>query len=244
MQRRGFISTFSLSATAAALPGAGMGAQVAEAGLVPAQYEDFPVWLQDARAAGMDYLKRYGARDTEKFMQLLSLWATAMPAPSEPAWQVMPGANSRLEMATVAPGRPFVVSAFRMAPGCVLPLHCHPGGGGITMCTSGSVTLQHFELLDNQPAFSETGAYAEVRQVQVARVERGRATMFTPTISNLHQFLAGPEGATGYEIAVQWQGGGEFSFLRLQTPVDVSSFKGNQPLRGQWTGMQLASAYT
>jgi hypothetical protein len=244
MQRRELASMLAATTASAMSPFGGIGAEPGAPALLPRQYDRFEDWLTSARAAGMAFLKEFGAADTERFMRLLSLWVCAMPDPPEPAWQSMKGANASLDMATVSPGRPFVVSAFRMAPGCVLPLHCHPGGGGITLCTQGSLVIQHFELCEDQPPFSQTGASAEVRHVQIAQLARHHATMFTPALANLHQFYAGPEGATGVEIAVQWQGGGEFSFLRLHEPASISELRAGQRLKGTWVGMELASAYS
>lgn len=241
MQRRDLYPVLSLAAAGAIAPFVALDGEPVATSLLPGQYEKFDGWLMNARTAALDYLRDFGVADSERFMKLLSLWLCAMPEPPEPAWQPVPGANSALEMATIAAGRPFVVSAFRMRPGAVLPLHCHPGGGGITLCTSGSLAIQHFELCEDQPPFTQTGAYAEVRQVQVARLARHQSTLFTPTLANLHQFHAGQEGAAGVEIAVQWQGSGEFSFLRLQESMDVEHFRADKRLKGQWVGMQLAA---
>jgi hypothetical protein len=241
MQRRSVCSFLPLAAAVSLASSYARGAQSPAPALLPRQYVNFSDWLTDARAAASNYLRDFGVADTERFMKLLSLWTSAMPQPPEPAWQAVPGAETPLEMATIAAGRPFVVSAFRMGPGAVLPLHCHPGGGGITLCTAGSLAIQHFELCDDQPPFSETGAHAEVRQVQVAQLERRQSTLFTPSLANLHQFNAGSDGAAGVEIAVQWQGAGEFSFLRLQEPVAVESFRAGRRLKGQWVGMSLGA---
>ena len=242
MQRRTLFSLLPFAAGALA-PMLSSATEPPGNGLLPRQYDDFTDWLVAARSGAMSYLNEFGADDTERFMRVLSLWACAMPFPSEPTWQPLKEANAPIDLATIAGGRPFVVSAFRMAPGALLPLHCHPGGGGITLCTSGSLSIQHFELFDDQPAFSKTGAQADVRQVQVARLAHHQATMFTPTMANLHQFHAGPSGAAGVEIAVQWQGAGEFSFLRLEQPASVEHFSAGARLTGKWVGMQLAAAY-
>ncbi len=71
-----------------------------------------------------------------------------------------------------------------------------------------------------------------------------QSTQFTPTQSNLHQFHAGLKGIVGVEFAVQWQGSGEFSFLKLEQPAAVDGFAAGRPLRGRWVGMQLADAYS
>jgi hypothetical protein len=62
-------------------------------------------------------------------------------------------------------------------------------------------------------------------------------------MANLHQFHAGLAGAAGVEIAVQWQGAGDFSFLKLERPAAVERFRAGERLTGKWVGMQLAAAY-
>lgn len=240
MRRRDLVSGISLAATA---PLQAFAAAGTEAGMLPAEYEDFAGWLQRAQQAGLRHVQAFGTAHPERFMRFLGVWAAAMPASPEPAWQNMNGANATLEMATVAAGRPFVVSAFRMAPGCVLPLHCHPGGGGITICKTGSLAIQHFDLCEGQPDFSKTGSRAEVTPVSVTQLTPGHDTWFTPDHANLHQFVAGPEGAAGIEIAVQWSGAGEFSFLRLEEQIGADHLPAGRRLRGEWVGMRLADAY-
>jgi hypothetical protein len=244
MNRRQALPIFTLGAAGLFAAPRVPAADTQAPSVLPGTYEEFGTWLEAARTASLAYLKANGTTDTERFMKLLSLWACAMPEPPEPRWQRVAGGNALIEMATVAPGRPFVVSAFRMAPGAILPLHCHPGGGGITICMSGSMAIQHFQLSEMQPRYSETGAVAEVRQVLTAQLDDRQSTQFTPTQSNLHQFHAGQKGIVGVELAVQWQGSGEFSFLKLERPAAVDGFAAGRPLRGRWVGMQLADAYS
>jgi hypothetical protein len=243
MRRRELVSSISLAAAGAVAPLMAPAADWQGEDLLPGRYDDFTDWLQGARQAGLRHVSMFGTDNPERLIRFLGLWASAMPAPPEVSWQVIPGANARLEMATVAAGRPFVVSAFRMAPGCVLPLHCHPGGGGITLCRSGALGIQHFDLCEGQPAFSLTGAYAEVVPISLTQLTPEHDTWFTPDHANLHQFVAGPEGAAGFEIAVQWKGAGEFSFLRPDQPLPPEQLPTVRRLRGQWVGMQLAKAY-
>jgi hypothetical protein len=162
--------------------------------MVPAQYRNFADWLEGARAAALSLVEETGAKDTEQFMQFLALWATAMPDPTELAWQSIDGANEKLEAAIVSPGRPFVVGALKMDPGCIVPLHCHPSGGAVSVCTQGSLVMRHYDLVAGSAAFTDTGATAEVDQASVASLTRNRFTLFTPTRANLHTFAAGPDG--------------------------------------------------
>ena len=239
VQRRQLVQAIPVSLAAALLCPKSAVPQPAYSSPVPAQYDTFAEWLESARAAALNLVKRTGAEDTAQFMQFLALWVTAMPDPPELVWQAIAGANERLEAATVAAGRPFVVGALRMDPGCIVPLHCHPSGGAVSVCTQGSLVMQHYDLAAESAAFAETGARAEVDEASVARLTKSRFTQFTPTTANLHTFTAGPDGATLVEIAVQWGGTGAFSYLKLEDAADP----GARRRRGRWVGMDIAGAY-
>jgi hypothetical protein len=217
-------------------------AQSASTSMMPTQYGTFDEWLGAARAAAQNVVRESGAKNTEQFMQFLSLWATAMPDPTEFSWLSIAGANRRLDAATLFQGRPFVVSALKMDPGCILPLHCHPSGGAVSVCLQGSLIMRHYDLVPGAAAFTETGAAVEVDEVAVASLTKNRITQFTPTRANLHTFKAGPNGATLVEIAVQWGGTGEFSYLKLGDAVSNSSESARR-YRGNWVGMNVALAY-
>ena len=177
-------------------------------------------------------------------MQFLALWATAMPDPGELSWQPIAGANKRPEAAALFQGRPFVVGALRLDPGCILPLHCHPSGGAVSVCTQGSLLMRHYDLAAGSAPFTDTGATVEVEEVSVTSLMKDRFTLFTPSRANLHTFAAGPEGATLVEIAVQWGGAGEFSYLKLEDAAPASAASTVRRRRGSWVGMDIARAYT
>jgi hypothetical protein len=211
--------------------------------LTPRPYLSYDDWLEAARRASLGYLKDIGAKDTERFIHHLALWSIGIPRPKEPSWQEIEGANRPLSFATLSPGRPFVVTTFRMAPGCVQPAHCHPGGGGITICIEGGLTLRHFDLPAGQKPFTESGAEVEVRETSATLLTRETFTLFTPTRSNLHQLEAGPEGAWCIDLIAQWEGQGQFSYLRLSPESAALAPSPGQLLRGRWTGMKIADAY-
>jgi hypothetical protein len=211
--------------------------------LTPKPFVRYDDWLEAARRASLGYLKDIGAADPERFIQHLALWAIGIPKPPETAWQEIAGANRPLNFAMLSTGRPFVATTFRMAPGCVQPAHCHPGGGGITICVEGELTMRHFDLTPDQKPFTETGADVEVVEKSVTRLERDTFTLFTPTRSNLHQLEAGPSGALCIDLVVQWQGQGQFSYLRWAAESAALPARPGQRLRGHWTGMDIAKAY-
>jgi len=210
--------------------------------LMPKQYSTFVEWLNASRAAALQFVADSGAAHAERFMQFLALWVTAIPDPNEPTWQRIDGANKKLEFALISPGHPFVVTALRMEPGCILPAHCHPGGGGITLCIDGSLMIQHYDLVAGSAAFSETGAVAEVEEVSVTRLRKNQFTLFTPSRANLHQLQAGPDGAVAVDIVVQWAGAGEFSYLKLTDSTPASQAAMGRRHRGTWVGMDIARA--
>src|SRR5262245_17203589 len=127
MNRRTLVQLLPLAlagCTKSGAPGSG------SSDLFPSKpYTDFNAWLHDARAATLPLIDKGGARDPARFIQLLALWVVAMPRFGVREWKEVKGANAKLETALLGAGRPFAISAFRMAPGCIQPVHGHPGAG-------------------------------------------------------------------------------------------------------------------
>jgi hypothetical protein len=243
MHRRQFIRAVPLSIAGSLSFLDAPRAQAPSRGLTPKRYSSFAEWIDAARGAALEFIADSGAENPNRFMQFLALWATAMPDVPKPDWPPIAGANRRLDAAMIAPGRPFVVTALKMAPGCRLPAHCHPGGGGISLCTKGSVTIQHYDLVAGSPRFSETGAVAEIEAVSAASLQQNQFTLFTPTQANLHELQAGPDGSTVIDIIVQWRGVGEFSFFKHRDEPQETSYALGHRLSGTWVGMSIAHAY-
>lgn len=212
--------------------------------LFPARpYTDFNAWLNDARAATLPLIEKGGARDPAQFIQLLALWAVAMPRFVVRDWTEVKGANAKLESALLGTGRPFSIAAFRMAPGCLQPVHCHPGAGGITLVHEGSLGIKHFDLVPGSTQFTTTGGAAEIAESSIAAVYSGRFTSFTPSAGNLHQVEAGTDGAVGVDMQVLWSGTGSFSYLKLTESISTAEGLIGARHRGAWVGMDIAKAY-
>jgi hypothetical protein len=245
MQRRQFVGSLLAAGAAVAASGARSADTPPAPAWIPGDYSSFDQWLTAARAGALQYLAAPHGREAQRFMRYLLLWAAAMPKPAlaSPPWQPVTGAREPLEFAMLAPGRPFVVSAFRMAPGCLLPAHCHPSGGGVTICMEGALDIQHFDLAEGAAPYSETGSRVAVRLESVTHLSTDRYTVFTPERSNLHQLRAGPAGAVGIDIAVQWKGNGEFSYLKFQRDTLPNPVEVGRIWKGTWSGMNIAEAY-
>jgi hypothetical protein len=243
MRRRQLVKALPFSIAGGFLGAVTTEAQEQRRALTPDRYDDFAIWLDAARESALELIAISGADDTERFMQFLALWTTAMPEIPEPEWQEIAGANARLDAATVSLGRPFVVTALRFASGCVLPAHCHPGGGGVSLCTNGSLSIRHFDLLEGSADFSETGSVAEVEAVSTTLLRSRQFTEFTPTRANLHELEAGPGGATVVDVIVQWRRAGEFSFLKFQGGPSVTRDSVGRRRSGTWVGMDISRAY-
>jgi len=245
MHRRELLG--SLAALSAFAGTGGVNAQQPDsAPWVPAQYESFDSWLHAARAASMQFLDTPAGRTPDYLIRFLALWGAALPRDANgwsTPWVELPGANARVEFNMLAAGRPFVVSAFRMAPGCLLPAHCHPGGGGVTMCLQGAVQLEHFHLEADSADFRDTGGKAKVRYESVTHLTPQRYTLFTPTAANLHQLRAGPDGAVGVDLLVQWEGAGEFSYFKFASDPALERAAPGQRFTGTWAGMNITDAY-
>src|SRR5262245_36404301 len=74
-------------------------------------YSHFNAWLADARAATLPLVEKGGARDPAQFIQLLAVWAAAMPRFVVREWREVKGANTKLESALLGAGPPFSISA-------------------------------------------------------------------------------------------------------------------------------------
>jgi hypothetical protein len=242
MQRRQLISSLSAGVIGAAMFPASPAANAAATVMTPAEYATFDEWLQAARAAALQLVEETGAKDTEQFMQFLALWAMAMPDPDQYTWQQIPGANLKFEAASLARGRPFVVGGLKLAPGYVVPPHCHPMGGAVSLCVEGSLVIRHYDLVPGAAAYTETGAVVEVEETATAYLQKGQFTQFTPTRGNLHRLQAGPEGATVVEMSVQWGGTGAFSYLKFEDQLRAVSDTTTRRQRGTWVGMDIALA--
>lgn len=239
MKRRTLLHALPLAvAGCARTPGSGA------PDLFPARsYREFNVWLNDARAATLAALEQGGARDPARVVQLLALWAVAMPRFGVRDWQEVPGANAKLETALLASGEPFSISAFRMAPGCIQPVHDHPGGGGLTLVYDGSLGIKHFDVVPGSAESATVGGAAEIAESSLAAVYSGRFTTFTPSAGNLHQLEAGSDGAMGVDILIQWSGTGAFSYFKPAEPMSTAQGLIGERHRGIWVGSEIAKAY-
>jgi hypothetical protein len=243
MNRRTLVQLLPLALAGCAEPSGTSASGSGSSDLLPGQYTDFNVWLNAARAAGTQLLEKRAARDPARFVQFLAVWAVAMPRFVVREWREVKGANNKLELATLATGSPFLVSAFRMAPSCIQPVHAHPGAGGITLCHEGSLAIKHFDLIPGSTEYSNTGGPAEIQEAAIAHLHTGRFTTFTPSAGNLHELEAGPEGAVGVDIHVQWQGTGAISYIKLAQSTATSEGQVGARHPGKWVGTDIAQAY-
>jgi len=235
MNRRRFAQVLPL-----ALAGCSAGSGSVE--LYPGQYQDFAAWLAAARAAAKHLVDQGAARDTARFVQFLTLWAVAMPRFVVREWHEVKGANSKLELAPLANGSPFSVTAFRMGPGCLQPVHCHPGAGGVTVCLDGSLAIKHFDLMPGSSEYNVINGPAEIAEVSVTHAHSGRFTTFTPSVGNLHQLEASEAGAVGVDILVRWQGTGDPTYLKLTQAVPTGEGEISARHSGKWVGTDIAQA--
>lgn len=208
------------------------------------QYTEFNDWLNDARAVATNLIQKGQARDPSRVVQLLALWVVAMPRFVVREWQEITGANAKFETARLAQGSPFAVSAFRMGPGCLQPVHSHPAAGGITVCHEGSLAIKHFDLMPGSAEYTNTGEGAEVGEVSISHVHSGRFTTFTPSAANLHQLEAGPEGAVGVDVLVRWNPGADLVYMKLQNAIATSEGTIGARHLGAWAGLDISKAYS
>jgi hypothetical protein len=131
-------------------------------------------------------------------------------------------------------GTPFFVVEWRLTPGAVLPVHCHPGASVCTLALEGEAEIRHYELEPDAPAFdSGSDAPFLLRETRRQRLRAGSVSTLSATRDNLHGFRAGAAGARGIDLSTMHGGDGRFSFARLDpdAPTDVEG-----RVEARWTG--------
>lgn len=133
---------------------------------------------------------------------------------------------------------PFFVVQWRMAPGAVLPAHCHPGGAVCTVGVEGEALLRHYEVEGGAPAYdSGSRETFRMRETRSQVVGPRQVSTLSTTRDNVHWFKAGPAGARGIDITTNYDGDGTFSFIEFdpEKPVDPK----RRLFESVWIGSKL-----
>lgn len=95
-------------------------------------------------------------------------------------------------------GEPFIGVQFYMEPGARMPFHPHAGGSVLTLFLEGSARVRNFEF-HGEPDWDRKGKTL-VRETQSEWLTPGRLNLIGNPRSNIHGFVAGPQGARGIDI--------------------------------------------
>jgi hypothetical protein len=112
----------------------------------------------------------------------------------------------------------FLVLEFELVPGAPIQAHNHVGFSFVSVGVEGEATVRHYEPDGRAPdPGSELDVPFALREVQRTVLTRGRSSSLTRTRANIHEFVAGPEGARFLDFGVHYTSpnGGYESFSKL-----------------------------
>jgi len=124
------------------------------------------------------------------------------------------GLNPPVEFGVSYRGVPFFVVEWRMAPGAVLPPHCHPNASVCTLGLEAEARIRNFEIVGQAPEFASHQSFL-VRETHNEVIARGRVNTLSSTRDNIHTFRAGKNGARGIDISTLHGADVGFSFLDI-----------------------------
>ncbi len=132
----------------------------------------------------------------------------------------------------------FFVVHWRLAPGALLPAHCHPKTSVCTLGLEGAATLRHFEVGADAPSYrDDRSTEFLVRETRRLELRAGTVSTLTEHRDNVHLFEAGKSGARGIDVTTDYGGDGSFSFLELDHRKPLE--RGGRSYVARWTGTDL-----
>jgi hypothetical protein len=153
-------------------------------------------------------------RGCEAYVQFLAALAVRVSAKEIPPAKLgaFPKLDPPVSFGVGYKGRPFFIVEWSMAPGAVLPPHCHPNVSVCTLGLEGEAVLSNYEVVGAAPAFTSEERF-EVRRTHEDLIGPGRVATLSPSRDNIHTFRAGAKGARGIDISTYHGPDAGFSFL-------------------------------
>lgn len=138
------------------------------------------------------------------------------------------GQPRNYQLSEVFNERPLVIYQIKLAPGASIPLHDHRHYNGVLMGLSGACRCRYFDIMppagakgfdtaDGQPP---TGADFLIRPTRDCTLAPGVTGHLSRTKNNLHELVAGPDGARMLDV---------FTFFRADGTSHWLEWRGKKP---------------
>lgn len=137
-------------------------------------------------------------RFEERYLAALASLLTRLGEVELPGLELAPGSDP-FDFASLVYYPPISIFAIAMAPGARFDLHDHRRANGGLCLRSGSLECRHYEFVDPAAA-AESGAQApaagfDLRRTSTLALRSGQTATLGTERDNLHELVAGPEGA-------------------------------------------------
>lgn len=106
-------------------------------------------------------------------------------------------------------------------PGARISLHDHHNYSGVILCVGGEIHARNFDVIETPGQENESGEEVLVRETMDALLMPGRFSNLSSTRDNLHELVAGPEGARVLDI---------FTYLKRPAGSRYLDFVGEAPV--------------
>ena len=93
----------------------------------------------------------------------------------------------------------FVVLMFRLEPGKGFSHHDHRNYNGVILGVEGEAQVRNYDILGDDPVPPQ-GATFQIRQTRDDLILPGRFSTLGTSRDNVHDLIAGPEGATVLDV--------------------------------------------
>ena len=210
---------------AVALAGAPVSAATKSSFSPPVDVEDF---LDAAAELARPLMGNDHANEDAYLFRLASLLAELPAHPADP----FDSGSGRIafhgegsQKAGDADGQAVRAIQIGFQPGAKISLHDHHNYSGVILCVAGEMHARNFDILEKdepvEAAVTGSGREVILRETVDALLVPGRFSTLSSTRDNLHELVAGPEGARVLDI---------FTFLRKPAGSRYLEFVGEAPV--------------
>ncbi|MBX7219169.1 MAG: hypothetical protein K1Y36_04420 [Blastocatellia bacterium] len=204
----------------------GLPAEAATAPPVPATAElNWEEFLKQCLPVAKELHQDTSGRGQDAYLYWIAALVTRLNLKTLPTAKLgaFPGLTPPVEFGIGYKGVPFFMVEWKLAPGAILPPHCHPNASVCTVCLEGETRIRNFEVTGNAPEFSSTQEF-QVRETHHEILTPGRINTLSALRDNIHTFTAGKSGARGVDISTYHGPDVGFSFLDIQSkPLEAEA---------------------
>lgn len=153
-----------------------------------------PIDLEHAVRAMRDEARIQVAAGSGNEEAYLHFVGSLLARTTNPGAQAPELGDRRIRFRTLVYHQPLLLYAIRMAPGARFELHDHRDYNGVIAVLEGSLVCRHFEWHDRTRPAADAESFL-IRETSTLRLGPGGSATLAQVRDNLHEVVAGPQGA-------------------------------------------------